>query len=168
MGALTSRKPPRDSGPVIEGQTSGSTGVPVTYKKSDASIVVATTLLEVFLPEGEVKQILYNVLRNAIQASPAGESVDVVLNAQEDEVSVSVSDCGPGISDEVAARMFDPFFTTKHGESESGMGLGLSVSRSLIEAMGGRIEVSKRNQGGTVFSAVLPRRFEIQEVSRDE
>jgi len=44
--ALTSRKPPRDSGPVIEGQTSGSTGVPVTYKKSDASIVVATTLLE--------------------------------------------------------------------------------------------------------------------------
>jgi len=123
---------------------------------------------EVFLPEGEVKQILYNVLRNAIQASPAGESVDVVLNAQEDEVSVSVSDCGPGISDEVAARMFDPFFTTKHGESESGMGLGLSVSRSLIEAMGGRIEVSTRNQGGTVFSAVLPRRFEIQEVSRDE
>ena len=123
---------------------------------------------EVFLPEGEVKQILYNVLRNAIQASPAGESVDVVLNAQEDEVSVTVSDRGPGISDEVAARMFDPFFTTKHGESESGMGLGLSVSRSLIEAMGGRIEVSKRNQGGTVFSAVLPRRFEVQEVSRDE
>ncbi len=122
---------------------------------------------EVFLPEGEVKQILYNVLRNAIQASPAGESVDVVLTAQEDEVSVTVSDRGPGISDEVAARMFDPFFTTKHGESESGMGLGLSVSRSLIEAMGGRIEVSKRNQGGTVFSAVLPRRFEIQEVSRD-
>ena len=119
-------------------------------------------------PEGEVKQILYNVLRNAIQASPAGESVDVVLNEQEDEVSVTVSDRGPGISDEVAARMFDPFFTTKHGESESGMGLGLSVSRSLIEAMGGRIEVSKRNQGGTVFSAVLPRRFEIQEVSRDE
>ncbi len=123
---------------------------------------------EVFLPEGEVKQIVYNLLRNAIQASPEGESVDVGLNEQEDEVSVTVSDRGPGISDEVAARMFDPFFTTKHGESESGMGLGLSVSRSLIEAMGGRIEVSKRNQGGTVFSAVLPRRFEIQEVSRDE
>jgi signal transduction histidine kinase len=64
--------------------------------------------------------------------------------------------------------MFDPFFTTKHGESEPGMGLGLSVSRSLIEAMGGRIEVSKRKDGGTVFSAVLPRRFEIQEVSRDD
>ena len=47
------------------------------------------------------------------------------LDEQEDEVSVSVSDRGPGISDEVAARMFDPFFTTKHGESEPGMGLGI-------------------------------------------
>jgi PAS domain S-box-containing protein len=123
---------------------------------------------EVFLPEGEVKQILYNLLRNAIQASPAGESVDVDLQEQEDEVSVTVLDRGPGITDEVAARMFDPFFTTKHGESEPGMGLGLSVSRSLIEAMGGRIEVAKRKEGGTVFSAVFPRRFEIQETSRDD
>jgi signal transduction histidine kinase len=123
---------------------------------------------EVFLPEGEVKQILYNLLRNAIQASPAGESVDVDLKEQEDEVSVTVLDRGLGISDEVAARMFDPFFTTKHGESEPGMGLGLSVSRSLIDAMGGRIEVEKRKDGGTAFSAILPRRFEIQETSRDD
>jgi two-component system sporulation sensor kinase C len=123
---------------------------------------------DVFLPEGEVKQILYNLLRNAIQASPAGKVVDVGMKERDDEVSVTVSDRGPGVSDEVAARMFDPFFTTKHGELEPGMGLGLSVSRSLIEAMGGRIEVSKRNEGGAVFSAVFPRRFEIQEVSRDE
>jgi signal transduction histidine kinase len=123
---------------------------------------------EVFLPEGEIKQILYNVLRNAIQASPAGESVDIGLSEREDEVSITVADRGPGISEEVAARMFDPFFTTKHGESEPGMGLGLSVSRSLIEAMGGRIEVTNRNQGGTVFTAVLPRRFDTQEASRNE
>jgi signal transduction histidine kinase len=123
---------------------------------------------EILLPEGEVKQILYNLLRNAIQASPAGESVDVSIEEQQDEVSVTVGDRGPGISDEVAARMFDPFFTTKHGESEPGMGLGLSVSRSLIEAMGGRIEVAKRKEGGTLFSAILPRRFEIQEVSSDD
>jgi signal transduction histidine kinase len=124
--------------------------------------------MEVFLPEGEVKQILYNLLRNAIQASPAGESVDVNLQVQKNELLVMVSDRGPGISDEIAARMFDPFFTTKHGESEPGMGLGLSVSRSLIDAMGGRIDVSGRKDGGTVFSAVLPRRLEAQEVSRDE
>jgi C4-dicarboxylate-specific signal transduction histidine kinase len=123
---------------------------------------------EVFLPEGEVKQILYNLLRNAIQASPPDKSVDVTLKEHRNEVAVTVSDRGPGISEEVAARMFDPFFTTKHGQSEPGMGLGLSVSRSLVEAMDGRIEVSSRKQGGTVFAAVLPRRFETQEVSRYE
>jgi PAS domain S-box-containing protein len=122
----------------------------------------------VYLPEGEVKQILYNLLRNAIQASPATGTVEVDIKEQENEVSVNVSDRGSGISDEVAVRMFDPFFTTKHGESEPGMGLGLSVSRSLIEAMGGRIEVGRRQGGGTVFSAILPRRFETQEVSRDD
>jgi PAS domain S-box-containing protein len=124
--------------------------------------------VEVFLPEGEVKQILYNLIRNAIQASPSGESVEMGLIAMDEEVSVTVSDRGAGISEDVAARMFDPFFTTKHGESESGMGLGLSVSRSLIEAMGGRIEVSDRKKGGMVFSAILPRRFELQEASHDE
>jgi signal transduction histidine kinase len=123
---------------------------------------------EIFLPEGEVKQILYNLLRNAIQASPAGESVDVDLKEQEDEVCITVLDRGPGISDEVARRMFDPFFTTKHGESEPGMGLGLSVSRSLIEAMGGRIEVVERKDGGAAFSAILPRRFDLQETSGDD
>jgi PAS domain S-box-containing protein len=122
---------------------------------------------DVVLPEGEVKQILYNLIRNAIQASPAGEPVDVNLSEHDDEVAVTISDRGPGISEDVASRMFDPFFTTKHGESEPGMGLGLSVSRSLIEAMGGRIEVSRREHGGAVFTAVFPRQFEAQVVSRD-
>ena len=124
--------------------------------------------IEVDLPEGEVKQILYNLLRNAIQASPAGESVEVDVDVQENEIDVKVSDRGPGVPDEIAARMFDPFFTTKHGESEPGMGLGLSVSRSLIEAMGGRIDVSQRAGGGTIFSAVLPRRIEVQRVTHDD
>ena len=105
-------------GRLLAGRTASKRGVTLNCELRDERT-------EVFLPEGEVKQILYNVLRNAIQASPAGESVDVGLNEQEDEVSVNVSDRGPGISDEVAARMFDPFFTTKHGESESGMGLGV-------------------------------------------
>lgn len=118
---------------------------------------------EVFLPEGEVKQVLYNLIRNAIQASPASATVEVSVTLQEDQVSVAVADRGVGITDEVAARMFDPFFTTKHGEAEPGMGLGLSVSRSLVEAMGGRIEVEQRTGGGTIFTAVFPRRPETQE-----
>lgn len=120
------------------------------------------------LAEGEVKQVLYNLLRNAIQASPAGASVELSIDESGSNGIVEVADRGPGIPDEIAPHIFDPFFTTKHGETESGMGLGLSVSRSLIEAMGGRIEVSKRSGGGTVFSAVFPRQLEVLQVSSDE
>jgi signal transduction histidine kinase len=136
-------------------------GVKLQFESADQAI-------EVHLAEGEVKQIVYNLLRNAIQASPAGGSVELRIDEQGSYVIVKVADRGPGIPDEIVPRIFDPFFTTKQGESESGMGLGLSVSRSLIEAMGGRIEVSNRSGGGTVFSAVFPRRLEVQQVSSDE
>ena len=128
-------------------------GVTIRWSESD-------DLLEVELAEGEVKQILYNLIRNAIQASPAGETVVVRAKRLESEVSVSVEDHGAGISPDIATRLFDPFFTTKQAGPDSGMGLGLSVSRSLIEAMGGRIEVSSQEGRGSVFTAVFPCRIE--------
>jgi signal transduction histidine kinase len=139
----------------------GKRGVKLQFESADEAV-------EVDLAEGEVKQVLYNLVRNAIQASPAGTTVELSIDEEGSQLCVSVADRGPGIPDDIAPRIFDPFFTTKHGESESGMGLGLSVSRSLIEAMGGRIEVAKRSGGGTVFSAVFPRRLEVLQVSSDE
>jgi PAS domain S-box-containing protein len=124
--------------------------------------------INVYLAEGEVKQILYNLLRNAIQASPAGEVVDIELCEMDDEVVVRIRDRGPGISEDVLPRMFDPFFTTKIGDAESGMGLGLSVSRSLIEAMGGYLEVSSESGQGTCMSATFPRSIDTQQVPIDE
>jgi PAS domain S-box-containing protein len=115
--------------------------------------------LEVHLAEGEVKQVLYNVIRNAVQASPPGEAVTITARRTGPEIAVSVEDRGPGIPDDVAARMFDPFFTTKQAGPDGGMGLGLSVSRSLIESMGGRIEVSSREGHGSVFTAIFPNRI---------
>jgi signal transduction histidine kinase len=110
----------------------------------------------VTLVEGEVKQILYNLIRNAIQASPAGKEVCVRMSHSTREVVVRIEDRGPGISDEILPRIFDPFFSTKHVDSQAGMGLGLSVSRSLVEAMGGRIKVSSKPGQGSVFSAFFP------------
>ena len=115
--------------------------------------------ISVLLPEGEVKQILYNLIRNAVQASPAGETVTIRAKSAGDEIAVSVEDRGAGIEEDVVARIFDPFFTTKQAGPEGGMGLGLSVSRSLIESMGGRIEVSSQSGQGAVFTAVFPRRL---------
>jgi two-component system, sporulation sensor kinase C len=115
---------------------------------------------EVNLAEGEVKQILYNLIRNAIQASSAGDVVVVSAKRHGADIAVSVEDHGAGIPDDVAQRIFDPFFSTKQTGPEGGMGLGLSVSRSLIESMGGRIEVSSEVGRGSVFTAIFPYRIE--------
>jgi signal transduction histidine kinase len=108
------------------------------------------------LVEGEVKQILYNVIQNAIQASSPGQVVRIEIRHDVQEVSVLVMDQGPGIREDLRDRIFDPFFSTKQGDSQSGMGLGLSVSHSLVEAMGGRIDMSSKPGQGTAFSVVLP------------
>lgn len=118
---------------------------------------------QVSLAEGEVKQILYNLIRNALQASPASSTVEVRISTLEREVAVRVQDSGSGIASDILPHIFDPFFSTKSGEGQAGMGLGLSVSRSLIEAMGGRIDVTTKPGRGSRFSAVFPLRFETQE-----
>jgi len=113
--------------------------------------------LMVQLPEDEVKQTLYNVIRNAIQASPKGESVEIGVKSTGTMVKVEVIDRGPGISQEIRSRIFEPFFSTKQGEQQAGMGLGLSVTRSLIDAMGGRVEVETEAGRGSRFVLIFPK-----------
>ncbi|MEZ6103848.1 MAG: ATP-binding protein [Pirellulaceae bacterium] len=111
---------------------------------------------EVILREGELRQILLNIIRNAIQASPLSGEVMIETSTSKSQVTITVTDQGEGISDEVAAKMFEPFFSTKTG-TRQGMGLGLSVSRSLAEAMGGTITISNTNSSGAQVTIVLPR-----------
>lgn len=127
-------------------------GVALTYDATDAPPTVT-------LPEGEVRQILLNIVRNAIQASPVGGEAAIRVSLELDEVTIEVRDNGPGIPAAELPRIFDPFFTTKHGQEEPGMGLGLSVSQSLIESMGGRIEVESLKPHGTLFKAIFPQRL---------
>jgi PAS domain S-box-containing protein len=133
--------------------TAGKRLVRLNFESSD-------DLPQVMLIEGEVKQILYNLVRNAIQASPPGTEVSVRIRRLARDIAVSVEDRGPGIPDNVLSRIFDPFFSTKQGDTEGGMGLGLSVSQSLAEAMGGRIEVTSEPGKGSRFSAIFPFRFD--------
>ncbi len=112
---------------------------------------------EVILREGELKQILLNVVRNAIQATPRGGSVQVEVSTSLTGALVTVKDEGEGVSSEVIAKMFEPFYSTKTGTRE-GMGLGLSVSRSLAEAMGGTITICNNNNSGACVTVAVPRR----------
>ncbi|WP_146402499.1 PAS domain-containing sensor histidine kinase [Pseudobythopirellula maris] len=112
---------------------------------------------EVILREGELKQVLLNVLRNAIQASPPGGNVVVRVSTTRAEACVLLMDEGGGVSEATSARLFEPFFSTKT-ETREGMGLGLPVSRSLTEAMGGTISLRNQKTAGACATVTVPRR----------
>lgn len=108
------------------------------------------------LPESELKQVLLNIVRNAIQASLAGTKVTVDCQTDATAVVIRVIDHGTGIADDVLPHIFDPFFSTK-SQLKEGMGLGLSVTRSLVESLSGTIDVQTEIGCGTTFTVRLPR-----------
>ena len=99
---------------------------------------------------------MYNVIQNAIEASPKNETVKVNSKVSNDVLRISVSDRGEGIGEEIRSRIFEPFFTTKADTPRAGLGLGLSISKGMAEAMGGTIEFRSNVGKGTVFEVALP------------
>jgi len=102
----------------------------------------------------QIQQVLLNLIRNALEAmESSAERILAIDAATKDGIlEIRVSDTGPGLPPEVAEKLFQPFVTTK----SRGMGVGLSICRSIIEAHGGRILTVKRPGGGTVFVFTLP------------
>lgn len=102
----------------------------------------------------QIQQVLLNLLRNAIDAVAERDQRELVLSTRLAEcgmVEVSVADTGPGISPDIAAQLFQPFVTTK----PQGMGVGLSISRTIIEAHGGQIWTEPNPGGGAIFKFTL-------------
>jgi len=104
-----------------------------------------------------LKQMLLNLVINAIQAMPDGGEVVVSAALREEKLLICVRDQGRGIAPESRDRIFDPFFTTKDG----GTGLGLPVAHRIVEQHGGVLRAEANTDGGTTFSAVLPLRQEV-------
>jgi len=102
----------------------------------------------------QIQQVLLNLIRNALEAMESSEERILAIEAatKDGMLELRVSDTGPGLPPEVAGNLFQPFITTK----SRGMGVGLSICRSIIEAHGGRISTAKRPGGGTVFAFTLP------------
>jgi len=99
-------------------------------------------------------QVLLNLLANAGQAMSGRGRLTVATGRKGDEVFMTVSDNGPGIAEEDLPHIFEPFFTRK--EPGQGTGLGLSVSLSIVESFGGRIEVQSQPDQGATFTVFLP------------
>lgn len=133
----------------------------VEFEASKAHVEIEQDLsidpLTVRVDAVQIEQVALNLLRNALEALhevPRKRRSLVISSRRRDDgwLQMQVIDTGPGITAETLSRLFEPFFTTK----KSGMGMGLVISKTIIEDHGGRIEASVREQGGTCFQILLP------------
>lgn len=109
---------------------------------------------QVFVDRIQIQQVLFNLIRNGLEAmmdSPV-RSLTISTQANAGTATVSIEDTGSGISETLAPQLFQPFVTSK----KTGMGIGLSICRTIIEAHGGRIWFESALEGGTVFRFTLP------------
>jgi len=134
--------------------------------KNSVSIQVrfANDLAPVSGDRVQLQQVVLNLVMNAVEAMSnvterPRELVITTRNVDPDQVQVTVEDSGPGLDPGTAAKIFDPFYTTKPG----GMGMGLSISRSILQAHGGRLWATAKDGPGTCFHFSLPR-FQKEEI----
>lgn len=111
--------------------------------------------------EGRLKQVLMNLIDNAFKFTPVGGQVALSLEARETDYVIRVQDSGIGMSEEVMERILEPFDTgvNVHEADGHGSGLGLWVSRAIVEAHGGELVAESKPQEGSIFTLTLPRGF---------
>ena len=125
---------------VITLQRANDEQIPIRYVGADSGVIV-------FADQEQISQVFVNIIRNAIQASPTDIIVMLNTSFSDREVQISISDDGCGIPEDIQHRIFMPNFTTK----SNGNGLGLAISKHIVEASGGRISFETSTKGTTFF-----------------
>lgn len=112
-----------------------------------------------------IVQVIINIVNNAIKYTPEGSHICISAEKEDRMVCIHIADDGPGISDEAKVHLFDMFYTAGIGKADSrrGLGLGLSLCQSIVEAHGGEIFVENNEPHGAIFSFTLP----LEEVNLD-
>lgn len=138
------------SGAVMDAEVS-DTNQPISYEHDPEAFVIGDA--------DRLKQVVENLLANARIHTPAGTPAQVQVRADDDIVMLTVSDEGPGIAPEDASRIFDRFYRadTSRARSSGGVGLGLSIAASIVEAHGGQIRLDTAPGAGATFIVALAR-----------
>ncbi|MGZ3579387.1 MAG: two-component system sensor histidine kinase NtrB, partial [Syntrophales bacterium] len=125
------------------------------WQENNITIEIDSKPITMEMPEGLLRQVLYNIFLNAIEASPQGGVVKIMTEVDDEILTLLISDQGVGIPLEVQPRIFEPFFTSKDG-SRKGLGLGLSISKDIVKQLGGDIGFESEPGKGTLFRIILP------------
>jgi len=121
-------------------------------------VVLPREMPDVLIDADRIQQVLANLVDNAAKYSPAGSPIHIGVTVGQDHLVIHVRDHGPGISPEHAQHIFDRFYRINDARirTTGGIGLGLAISRGLIEAHGGRLWLDSEVEHGSTFSFSLP------------
>jgi PAS domain S-box-containing protein len=165
-GELRFALAPAPLGAIVEEAARGIAGLASTWRVQ----VQASTPdsgVSVLTDRERLNQVLFNLLSNAIKFSPPGAAVHLRARAMNDRVEFEVRDQGPGIPEEFRGRLFEKFSQADvPGRRSGGSGLGLSISKRLVEGLGGTIRIDSSPQTGTVVTVGLPRVSEARPTAR--
>ncbi|MCH6258450.1 HAMP domain-containing histidine kinase [Puniceicoccaceae bacterium K14] len=132
---------------------------PIAYKKKiNLHFSPGTKAMQVMIDLKKVRQVLINLVSNAVQHSPANSNIWIRLERRKSNIVLEVQDEGPGIMEEDIPYIFDRFYRSKKARAyvEGGSGLGLAVSRAIAIAHGGDLKANNLEEKGSLFSLVLP------------
>src|SRR5699024_838020 len=108
---------------------------------------------QIYCDRSQIKQVLINIIKNAIEATNKSGTIRIVKSVEHSDIAIDVIDEGPGIPDELIHKIGEPFFTTK----QSGTGLGLMISKQILEQHGGRMDIMQNVEKGSLFRLILPK-----------
>lgn len=135
----------------------GFLGKEATYQNIEIEQRLDPDLPSIMSDQGQLQQILLNIINNAIDAVGKGGRVLIVSTRIDPrKISVEIEDNGPGIPADIQKHIFEPFFTTKVGNDKHGTGLGLSITYALVKKLGGEISLRSVPGMGSTFSIILP------------
>lgn len=125
-------------------------------KGRDVSIHVEPDLPLIKMDDLLMEKVLINLIENAVKHTPAGTAIEISAKRRENIAVIEIADRGPGLAVGDEVRIFEKFYQSGDSRGRRGVGLGLAISRTLIEAQGGCISAHNREGGGAIFSFTLP------------